>query len=107
QRAARHARHVSRPGGLQPRVDLRLLPAAPARRAPEAGPGEDQPGREAPERAARRVGRGGGEVMHPGYSRLVELAERELELVRGERLDELSALWDERRRVVTELPYVP
>jgi hypothetical protein len=45
--------------------------------------------------------------MYTGYSRLVELAERELELVRGERLDELPTLWEERRRVVTELPYVP
>jgi hypothetical protein len=45
--------------------------------------------------------------MHSGYSRLVELAERELELVRAERLDELPALWEERRGVVTELPYVP
>jgi hypothetical protein len=45
--------------------------------------------------------------MHSGYSSLVELAERELELVRSERLDELPGLWDERRRVVTELPYVP
>jgi hypothetical protein len=45
--------------------------------------------------------------MHPGYSRLVELAERELDLVRAERLDELPALWRERRQVVTELPYVP
>ena len=45
--------------------------------------------------------------MHAGYGRLVELAERELELVRAGNLDELPALWDERRRVVTELPYVP
>jgi hypothetical protein len=45
--------------------------------------------------------------MQPGYGRLVELAERELELVRGDRLDELPALWDERREVVRELPYVP
>jgi ABC-type transporter lipoprotein component MlaA len=45
--------------------------------------------------------------MHSGYGRLVELAERELELVRAERLEELPALWGERRGVVTELPYVP
>ena len=45
--------------------------------------------------------------MHPGYGRLVELAQRELELVRAERLEELPALWQERRRVVAELPYVP
>jgi hypothetical protein len=45
--------------------------------------------------------------MHTGYSRLVALAERELDLVRAERLDELPALWAERRLVVTELPYVP
>jgi hypothetical protein len=45
--------------------------------------------------------------MHPGYGRLVELAERELELVRAGALDELPALWQERREVVRELPYVP
>jgi hypothetical protein len=45
--------------------------------------------------------------MHPGYGRLVELAERELELVRAGTLDELPALWQERREVVRELPYVP
>src|SRR3954470_11184679 len=45
--------------------------------------------------------------MQPGYGRLVELAERELELVRAGTLDGLPALWDERRGVVTELPYVP
>jgi hypothetical protein len=45
--------------------------------------------------------------MHPGYSRLVELAERELDLVRAGTLDELPGLWQERRRLVTELPYVP
>jgi hypothetical protein len=45
--------------------------------------------------------------MQPGYGRLVELAERELELVRAGTLDELPALWAERREVVRELPYVP
>jgi hypothetical protein len=45
--------------------------------------------------------------MHAGYSRLVELAERELGLVRAGALDELPALWHERRSVVGELPYVP
>jgi hypothetical protein len=45
--------------------------------------------------------------MHPGYGRLVELAERELSLVRAASLDELSDLWDERRRVVSELPAIP
>ena len=45
--------------------------------------------------------------MQPGYGRLVELAERELELVRAGALDELPALWAERREVVRELPYVP
>jgi hypothetical protein len=45
--------------------------------------------------------------MHPGYGRLVDLAERELELVRAGTLDELPALWRERREVVRELPYVP
>jgi hypothetical protein len=45
--------------------------------------------------------------MHAGYGRLVELAERELELVRAGALDQLPALWNERRGVVAELPYVP
>jgi hypothetical protein len=45
--------------------------------------------------------------MHAGYGRLVELAERELELVRGDDLDALAALWDERRAVVAALPPVP
>lgn len=45
--------------------------------------------------------------MHPGYSRLVELAERELSLVRTGDLDALPGLWEERRRVVGELPPVP
>ena len=45
--------------------------------------------------------------MQPGYRRLVELAERELELVRAGSLDELPVLWAERREVVRELPDVP
>jgi hypothetical protein len=45
--------------------------------------------------------------MHTGYGRLVELAERELGLVRGGDLEALPALWEERRRLVTELPPVP
>jgi hypothetical protein len=45
--------------------------------------------------------------MHPGYDRLVELAERELALVRAGTLDALPALWEERRRVVAELTPVP
>jgi hypothetical protein len=45
--------------------------------------------------------------MHAGYGRLVDLAERELELVRAGSLDGLPALWHERRSVVSELPYVP
>jgi hypothetical protein len=45
--------------------------------------------------------------MHAGYGRLVALAERELELVRAGELEELPALWDERRRLVAELPRIP
>jgi hypothetical protein len=45
--------------------------------------------------------------MHSGYGRLVELAERELELVRTGELETLPPLWEERRRVVAELPAVP
>jgi hypothetical protein len=45
--------------------------------------------------------------MHAGYSRLVELAERELALVRAGSLDSLPALWEERRSVVSGLPPVP
>jgi hypothetical protein len=45
--------------------------------------------------------------MHAGYGRLVELAERELALVRGGELDELPRLWEERRLVVGELPPIP
>jgi hypothetical protein len=45
--------------------------------------------------------------VHAGYGRLVELAERELELVRAGELEALAPLWDERRRVVAELPPVP
>jgi hypothetical protein len=45
--------------------------------------------------------------MHAGYSRLVELAERELALVRAGALDALAALWEERRALVAELPPVP
>ena len=45
--------------------------------------------------------------MHAGYSRLVELAERELALVRAGSLDSLPGLWEERRSVVCELPPVP
>jgi hypothetical protein len=45
--------------------------------------------------------------MHAGYGRLVALAERELELVRAQMLDALPEVWDERRRVVAELPPVP
>jgi hypothetical protein len=45
--------------------------------------------------------------MHAGYSRLVELAERELALVRAGALDGLPGLWEERRSLVSELPPVP
>jgi hypothetical protein len=45
--------------------------------------------------------------MHPGYERLVALAEREVALVQAGTLDALPELWDERRRVVAELPPVP
>jgi hypothetical protein len=45
--------------------------------------------------------------MHPGYGSLVALAERELELVRAVELDGLPSLWEERRRVVAELPAIP
>ena len=45
--------------------------------------------------------------MHAGYGRLVELAERELELVRKGELEALPALWEERRGVVGELPPIP
>jgi hypothetical protein len=45
--------------------------------------------------------------MHPGYGRLVELAERELSLVRAGDLSELPLLWEERRRVVADLPPIP
>jgi cytosine/adenosine deaminase-related metal-dependent hydrolase len=45
--------------------------------------------------------------MHTGYSGLLALAERELELVRGGHLDELANLWEDRRLLVAELPAVP
>jgi hypothetical protein len=45
--------------------------------------------------------------MHPGYGRLVALAERELALVRAEALEALPAVWDERAAVVAALPPVP
>jgi hypothetical protein len=45
--------------------------------------------------------------MHSGYGRLVELAERELALVRAGEVDALPALWDERRALVDDLPRVP
>ena len=45
--------------------------------------------------------------MHPGYRGLVTLAERELELVRDGEIDELGALWEERRRLVGDLPAIP
>jgi hypothetical protein len=44
--------------------------------------------------------------MHAGYGRLVELAERELTLVRTGALDSLPALWEQRRAVVDGLPPV-
>ena len=45
--------------------------------------------------------------MHAGYGRLVELAERELALVRGGSLDGLPGLWEARRALVAELPAIP
>ena len=45
--------------------------------------------------------------MHAGYGRLVELAERELSLVRAGALADLPLLWEERKRVVSELPAIP
>ena len=46
--------------------------------------------------------------MHAGYGRLVELAERELALVRAAgSLEGLAELWEERRALVAELPPIP
>jgi hypothetical protein len=45
--------------------------------------------------------------MHPGYSGLVALAERELDLVRACDLDALPQLWEERRLLVAALPAIP
>jgi hypothetical protein len=45
--------------------------------------------------------------MRTGYGRLVELAERELSLVRAVELEDLPELWEERRRLVAELPAIP
>ena len=45
--------------------------------------------------------------MHPGYGRLVSLAEQELGLVRAGALEALDALWEERSSVVALLPPVP
>jgi hypothetical protein len=45
--------------------------------------------------------------MHAGYGRLVELAERELALVRARSVEDLPALWESRREVVATLPPVP
>jgi hypothetical protein len=45
--------------------------------------------------------------MHPGYGRLVELAQREFELVCSGGLDELPELWEDRRQLVAELPAIP
>ena len=45
--------------------------------------------------------------MHPGYGRLVELAERELSLVHAGDLTKLPPLWEDRRRVVSDLPAIP
>ncbi len=41
------------------------------------------------------------------YERLVELAERERDLIATGRYDEIPALDDERNRVVADLPVVP
>lgn len=45
--------------------------------------------------------------MPAGYDCLVALAERELELVQSGAVEALPELWDERRRLVSELPPVP
>jgi hypothetical protein len=45
--------------------------------------------------------------MRAGYDGLVALAERELELVRTDAVEMLPELWDERRRLVSELPPIP
>ncbi|MEA2395733.1 MAG: hypothetical protein QOJ82_3624, partial [Solirubrobacteraceae bacterium] len=45
--------------------------------------------------------------MRPGYDGLVALAERELRLVRDGAFEALAELWDERSRLVAELPPVP
>jgi hypothetical protein len=45
--------------------------------------------------------------MHPGYGRLVELAERERSLVRAGELVGLPSLWEERRALVADLPPIP
>jgi hypothetical protein len=45
--------------------------------------------------------------MHTGYGSLVALAERELALVHAGDLDALPKLWEDRRRLVAELPAIP
>jgi hypothetical protein len=45
--------------------------------------------------------------VSPVYARLVELAEREAELIAAARYDELAALDDERSELVDGLPPVP
>jgi hypothetical protein len=41
------------------------------------------------------------------YERMLELGERELELVRGQRWEELAALGEERERLIASLPALP
>jgi hypothetical protein len=45
--------------------------------------------------------------MRDGYARLAELAEIELRVAESDAFDQLPQLWDERRRVVAELPPIP
>ena len=41
------------------------------------------------------------------YERILELGERELELVQGQRWEELAALGEERERLIAALPALP
>ena len=90
-----HARpRAWRRGREPPAGHLRLLPPAPDRGAARAGPEQDRRGLRAAQRAARGLGRDRRRHDAPRgapWAELVALAERERDLVRDGRWDELPA----------------
>src|SRR5205807_9548852 len=95
--------HVGRRDRRPASRNLRLLPPLPERGASRARSGEDREGVAAPRRAARVMGADRGRVAEP-YGELIELAERQQQLLANRDFDGLAETIEIRERLISELP---